>query len=77
VREETEQRINFYAAALRDEQARSNVRTQEWRGFRDEEHALRVDAEDLSKELLVAVQALSRDVSLLLEIHRMEGRLRG
>lgn len=58
----------FYEKALRDAHNASNARIQEWRGFRDEERAKRVDAENDAKALLSAIEGLSSDISLLLEI---------
>ena len=65
---EVERVRTFYEKMLKDAQNASNNRIQEWRGFRDEERAKRVDAENDSKALLVAVEGLASDVRLLLEI---------
>ena len=58
----------FYEKMLKDAHNASNLRIQEWRGFRDEERAKRVDAENDAKALLTAIDGLASDVSLLLEI---------
>ena len=65
----------YYEVALKDEQQRASVRVQEWRGFRDEAIASKVDAEQDRAKLLAAVSELSRDVDLLLEMARLaDGR---
>jgi len=64
----------YYEVALKDEQQRASVRVQEWRGFRDEAVASKVDAEQDRAKLLTAVNELSRDMALLLEISRLAGR---
>ena len=71
---EAESIRSFYEKALKDEQARSNVRVQEWRGFRDEERAARIDAETDRKAVLTALSDLTRDVALLLEIQQVPSR---
>ena len=61
---------DFYKKALKEEQDRSSVRVQEWRGFRDEERAARIDAENDRKAVVGALNDLTRDVALLLEIQQ-------
>jgi hypothetical protein len=73
-RAEVDRVRRFYEVALKDEQARANVRVSEWRGFRDEAVAKQVDAEENTKKLLDAVNGLSRDISVLLEIQKMANR---
>ncbi len=74
-REEAVRVRRYYEVALKDEQQRASVRVQEWRGFRDEAVASKVDAEQDRAKLLEAVNELSRDVALLLEISRLaDGR---
>jgi hypothetical protein len=69
LKREADRRVLFYEKALADEQERANVRISEWRGFRDEAVAKAVDAQEDRKQLLEAVQSLSRDVQVLLQIH--------
>lgn len=64
----------FYEKALSDEQERGTARASEWRALRDEEAARRADAEEDSKSLLAAVNALAQDVRLLLEIQKLANR---
>ncbi len=70
-REEAARVRRYYEVALKDEQQRASVRVQEWRGFRDEAVASKVDAEQDRAKLLTAVNELSRDVALLLEVSRL------
>jgi hypothetical protein len=74
---ETDRVRRYYEVMLKDEQQRANVRITEWRGFRDEAVAKATDAEEDRRRLLEAVNGLSRDVALLLEIQRLAEGDRG
>lgn len=73
-RAEMERRARAYEVALKDEQSRGRDNIQQWRALRDEEIARRADAENDTRALLAAVNGLTRDVALLLEIQRMAER---
>ncbi len=70
---ETERVRTMYARMLLEEQQRSELRITEWRGFRDEEKARRIDAENDTKKLLTAIDGLASDVAFLVEIQRITG----
>lgn len=75
---EVERVRTFYEKMLKDAQNASNNRVNEWRGFRDEERAKRVDAENDSKAVVAALNTLADDVKLLLDLQKMaqgDGRL--
>ena len=59
---------DLYEKLLKDAHNASNQRINEWRGFRDEERAKRIDAENDAKALLTAINTLGDDVKLLLEL---------
>lgn len=71
---EVERVRTFYEKMLKDSQNASNNRVNEWRGFRDEERAKRVDAETDAKAVIAALNSLADTVDLLLETQKMANR---
>ena len=64
----------FYEKLAADREQEHDRRIKEWRGFRDEERARRIEAEADRKAVLEALTGINRDVALLLEIQQAAAR---